>query len=337
MGHWAGTMRHYNGTIAVFLARRMNKYSDGLNHQGGIGVLFDANTLKVIKNFGQTSGHSFDNFLMLNSQNEFIGMDLGDNYPRGINLHKFTKESRYIQKKLVYTFKTYHGTTPQSPAGSTYPKYDEISTAKKTFYKWSNDNGTYTELGNIVEVADGYLVIFAGEADEQGKSINNARISETEQLDARNLAFVKVRKDFEKAQTLKDAILSKGLSESGGFFTFGGAWSRQENEGVTWLTKYKNAKTENVRHIKALNLPNGNILILYNTGGSGWSERDLTQPYMMSIDAQGKIVLPAVALDKNISFSRRDEAIIVGKRLIVVQGLSDNGQHTLRLHALELK
>lgn len=70
---------------------------------------------------------------------EFIGVDLGDNYPRGINVHRISRTGK--SSKVVYEFKTQHGRTAVSPAGQTYPEYTEISTAATTYYKWSNDNG----------------------------------------------------------------------------------------------------------------------------------------------------------------------------------------------------
>lgn len=48
-------------------------------------------------------------------------MDLGDNYPRGINCWNF--DSTTTTSKTVYSFKTRHGDTPKSPAGVTYPAY----------------------------------------------------------------------------------------------------------------------------------------------------------------------------------------------------------------------
>lgn len=71
-----------------------------------------------------------------------MNVDLGDNYPRGIVLHVNRKE------KMIYSFKTEHGDKPQNSAGVPFPLYDEISTAEKQFYKWSNDNNVYTELAN---------------------------------------------------------------------------------------------------------------------------------------------------------------------------------------------
>lgn len=57
----------------------MHKLSDGLNHQQGIAVILDKDSLGIVKNHGQTSGHSFSNYLLVNNDGQFIGMDLGDN------------------------------------------------------------------------------------------------------------------------------------------------------------------------------------------------------------------------------------------------------------------
>ena len=338
INRFPSVMTYQNGQVALFIARRLNKSSDGLNHQSGWAVIFDANTLEVKKNFGQTSGHSFDNYLTTNAAGDFLGIDLGDNYPRGIHLHKFNSNMNNTKSEVVYTFKTYHGTRSTSPAGRSYPRYNEISTSKQTFYQWSNDNGTYTELGGVVEVNDGYLVIFAGEPDQSGKSINNARANGNAYCDTRNLGFVKVRKDYENAQNLKEAILSKGISETGRFYDFGGRISEQENQGVVWLTNYKNAQKENVVHIKTLPMPDGNILILYATDEIQYPVYETYQPYMMTINAQGKIVLPPTKLPKGITLSRRDEVLLLGSKVIVTQSTEDNqGKGGLRICALDLK
>ena len=335
---YPSVMNYQDGQVALFIARRLNKSSDGLNHQSGWAVVFDANTLDVSQNFRQTSGHSFDNYLTTNSAGGFLGIDLGDNYPRGIHLHKFDKNSKRKKSKVVYTFKTYHGTRSTSPAGRSYPRYNEISTAQQTFYQWSNDNGTYTELGGVLEVNDGYMIIFAGEPDPSGKSINNARANGKRYCDTRNLGFVKVRKDYENAQNLKEAIISQGISEKGRFYTFGGKISEQENQGVVWLTKYKNAQTENAMHIKTIAMPDGNILILYSTDNAQDPGYENYQPHMMTVNAKGKIALAPTKLPKGIVISRRDDALLLGNKVIVVQGFQDkDGKGNLRICALDLK
>ena len=54
------------------------------------------------------------------------------------------------------------------PAGVSYGVYPEISNLPPnnvTYYKWSNDNGVYTELAHpgLIELAGAYLVLFQGE------------------------------------------------------------------------------------------------------------------------------------------------------------------------------
>ena len=94
----------------MVVSRKMTMHTDGLNHQGAYAAIFDAETLKPIKQLGQTSGHSFANSLIVNPENEgYMGIDLGDNYPRGINHWQFDRNTNYLPTKVVYSFKTLHG------------------------------------------------------------------------------------------------------------------------------------------------------------------------------------------------------------------------------------
>lgn len=94
-------------SIAVITSRKMTQSDDGLNHQGCFLVIVDTDTLKISKKHGQTSSHSFANSVIVRSDGRFSGMDLGDNYPRGINCWNF--DDKALNSKLVYCFKTYHG------------------------------------------------------------------------------------------------------------------------------------------------------------------------------------------------------------------------------------
>ena len=126
-------------------------------------MTIDAETLKITSVW-VASGHSFANRITASSDgSKFLAVDLGDNAPRAINLHRFD-ESGPGQSRAVYNFKTKHATKPQNEAGRTYPVYKDISTAEQTFYKHSNDNSVYTEIAQVVETEDGPLIIFfAGE------------------------------------------------------------------------------------------------------------------------------------------------------------------------------
>ena len=51
---------------------------DGANHQNGIAVTFSKDTLES-NILGQITSHSFSNQMVVDSENKFIGIDLGDN------------------------------------------------------------------------------------------------------------------------------------------------------------------------------------------------------------------------------------------------------------------
>lgn len=304
-------LRYANGTLGLLLGRQMHN-----GHQGGIAVVFDASTLKILKHHGQTSSHSFGNLLTVNSQNEFVGIDLGDNYPRGINLHRFTKTAR--QSTIVYTFKTQHATTATRSGGPTFPRYDEISTASKSYYKWSNDNNTYTELGGISEHSSGYSIVFAGEPDAQKKAINNTRVGSIVN-DARNIGLVKVIRSFPNTggNTVRDAsILTPGPVEAGGFYTFGGDWSGQRNKGVVWLTTYTNSAAANASRVKAVSIGENRILVLWES----WTPTSYINTHAMIVDSLGNLVKRSITLGAHVRLSRTDDPFVIGKSVYIASG-----------------
>ena len=79
---------------------------------------------------------------------KFLGADLGDNSPRGLNLHEFgydktndKGEKQYSMKsKVVFAYKTRHCDSHPCVKGHVDPVYKEISSDEKTFYQQSNDN-----------------------------------------------------------------------------------------------------------------------------------------------------------------------------------------------------
>lgn len=305
------SLQYSNGTLALIIGRLMHQSTDKLNHQGAIAAVFNATTLELMVNHGQTSGHSFDNYMTVDSAGKFLAIDLGDNYPRGINVHKFDKNGH--QHRVAYTFKTKHGQKSVSPAGAEYPVYDEISSAQQTFYKWSNDNNTYTELGSVIEFDDGYTVVFAGEPNLQGKAIDNSRVGGF-LTDSRNIGIVKIRKDFENATGFGNVVtddlvvsddVAQSIKEDGGFYTFGGTWSQQRNAGLVWLTDYRDGKDTNASRIKAVKLSDREIMVVWEQ----WSSRAYKETYLMRIDSLGKKLSSFVALGKDVRLHRRDDLL----------------------------
>jgi hypothetical protein len=321
---WVADMQLSNGKLGLILGRIMHASTDGLNHQGGVAAVFDAQTLALTKNLGQTSGHSFDNVLTRDAQGNFLGIDLGDNYPRGLNIHRFNATDR--TSRVVYTFKTEHGRTATSPAGVTYPRYDEISTDTTPFYKWSNDNRTYTELGGVIDTPQGLVAVFAGERP----SLDNRRVGSTLN-DARNLAMVTVKRDFAYAPMSSvvpdDLMVYPGNPETASYYTFGGVQMSQRNTGVRWLTNYSST-SENASRVKVHPNGNGDALILWEK----WTPDSYQNTYAMTVRADGTITQQPVALGSTFRLNRRDDLFDSAGRIYAVAG--DAANHELILNIL---
>ena len=45
-------------------------------------------------------------------------------------------------------------------------------------------------------------------------------------------------------------VLSMGVTETGGFYTFGGKWRDLKNEGIVWLAQYTDKARENASRVK---------------------------------------------------------------------------------------
>lgn len=291
---WVATMKHLNGKVAVMIGRIMLQSGDGLNHQGGIALVYNGTTLALEKNWGQTSGHSWESFLTSNANGQFLGIDLGDNYPRGIHLHKFTGTAKSSQ--VISSFKTAHGTTAQSPDGTTYPVYTAISGGGTSFYQWSNDNRTYTELGGVAQTASGYSVNFVGERSPGGRLLDNSRVGGALN-DPRNVGFITVIENFQSAsgsgsQVSDDLVVTSGLAETAGFYNFGGGWTPQRNAGVVWLTNYTTL-AQNASRLKMTPRPDGNLTMLWELW-TGKSPPPLPQSPLPE-DPESAVGAPAAA------------------------------------------
>ena len=331
-GQNIASLQYLNQKLGLILGRKMHKSGDGLNHQGAIAVVLDANTLKVDKNWGQTSSHSFESFLTTNSNGEFVGIDLGDNYPRGVHLHKFTAAQKH--SRVVYTIKTKHSSSATNN-GSHYPEYSEISGGGVTYYKWSNDNQTYTELGGVIGGKSGYTVIFAGEANSEGKALDNARVGNYLN-DSRNIGLVQVNSDFENASgggnvVTDDLVRTNGITETGGFYTYGGSWSEQRNTGIVWLTHYQNKDEENVSRLKTVKLNNGQILLLWEK----WTTDHYVNTYAMVISENGQKQVEPVELGTHVRLNRRDDVWVIGNQMYLIAG--DKNEKKLEIIILQLK
>lgn len=316
------------GLLSLILSRTMHKSSDGLNHQGAIALLLDPETLQVIRNTGQTSGHSFGNYMIPLENRSFAAIDLGDNYPRGVHLHVFDEKRR--ESRVVFSFKTNHGKTPASPAGKRYPLYREISKGGRNYYQWSNDNRTYTEIGGIAKTENGFLVSFASEtpmlANERTDQVHN---------DPRNMFVVHVKHPFgERGKSWHeihpDLILTDGHSAHSRFYDFGGRVNRQTNIGAKLLTEY-NSIEENASRPKMLKLDRDRFLVLWEK----WTSGSYQETFGVVIDSNGDFLAGPDSLGRDFRLGRQDDVFLYGNHLISISGMSK--EQMLEINLVQLK
>ncbi len=322
---WHASLAHSDGSLGLIMNRLMHRSTDGLNHQGAFAAVFDAQTLAVARYWGQTSGHSFGSYLTSSSTAAgFLGIDHGDNYPRGVHLHRFDRDHK--SSRVVYTFKTKHGTTPHNPAGVEFPLYEEISEGT-VHYRWSNDNNVYGELGAVIETPDGLVVSFIGEPNYDGLALDDMRATHDYLSDSRNVGLVSVRHDFERASegpgrnvVTDDLVIShhaSSITESGGFYAFNGSWQPQRNAGLRWLTSYTDADSEHASRLKTIPLPSDSLMMIWEL----WSRTHFRGVRFTIVDAVGERIVPETAIaSRAMRLSRVDDPLTLGDRAILLNG-----------------
>ncbi|MEQ3697440.1 MAG: Ig-like domain-containing protein [Pseudomonadales bacterium] len=308
------------GEVGIIYSRLHAQTSDGLNHQGADAIVLDAGSLAIKVNHGQTSGHSFSNVMNTTGTDQFIAIDLGDNYPRGINFHRFNGSSK--DSRVVYTFKTHHGYVASHDGRGPFDPYG-VDVTGRQMYKWSNDNNTYTELGGVEETNSGYLVVFASEHDTNDNVLNNGATGDNLNLvDARNVGFIKVSPSFESAsgsgnEVSDDLVITQSGSapETGEFYTFDGLKRGQRVTGIRWLTQYTDKATENASRVRLSERSDGNFTVMWEV----WTPTEYVETRAMVIDGEGAEVTPSVVLN-GVRLNRRDDLFSIGDKMYSIVG-----------------
>ncbi|NIY90275.1 hypothetical protein HCZ64_24120, partial [Vibrio campbellii] len=279
---WSGDL------IGMNILRKYAMAADGINHQGGWGIVYDANTLDHVKSWGQISGHQFAGTLMADSQGKFVASVLGDALPRGVNLVQFNDTELNTQKLL--RIKTHHKTSANHYNGAIIDEYTEISTPSKTYYKWSNDNSTYTETAGVVEMDDRYISFMSSEGG------TNADVGAPHNA-SRNIAVVATGKNAGE-----NKYFSMGEYQEFTFYDYFANRRYEFNQHVIWLTDFINIQ-ENVTRLKPLKLNDNVILLLmeiHTFDGYDYSA------YMM-INKELQVLVPLTRMRQDVIFGRSDE------------------------------
>lgn len=297
-------LTYVGGKIGIHMGRLYYKSSDGLNHQGGVFIVVDTSVMKTTDaSIYQTAGHSFDQRTLFYNE-DFLTLDLADNYPRGFSLQK-DKIS-----KVIFTYKTYMP-NEKSP-------YRNLPAGK-----WSNDNNTYSDLGGVAADPRGYVVLGASEKTLDFKNSKK---------DTRNLFMLLVDKDFHKIardgetnEVSKKVVISKGEdSPRFSFYTFDGDLEKQKRTGVVWLTNYTDAAKNCVTAPKLVPMGYGNYAALWEDHGQKYNST-----YYLVFNSNGQIIKKVTSIGKT-RLSPGDDAVYINGHVVWISS-TDKGKRLYRL------
>ncbi|MBK8397738.1 MAG: hypothetical protein IPL26_21195 [Leptospiraceae bacterium] len=297
-----------NGKVAVHMGKTQHKNKgDGLNHQSGILFVVDTNNMQIVKDLSATwvASHSFDQRTIFDGT-DFVDMDLGDNFPRGFNLHKPSGS------KVIFTYKTAH-------------------------YKGenrSNDNNTYSELGGLAVSDVGYVVLGSSE-----KSFDNNKTG-TYLNESRNLFMLLVDKNFPSKKNItvegkqSSAMVSPEVVISDGdtsnqifYYDYGGGKNFQKRTGVVWLTNYSDLKKENVARPKLVKINDDKFVAIWEK----WTDKTYVNTCYLVFNKKGKILVSPKDLG-NFRLNRGDDAIEWDGKAVWVTGQKEYKK--LKIHIL---
>merc|ERR1712048_522665 len=236
--------------------------------------------------------------------------ELNDNFPRGIQVRRFDLATSV--RVVPYEFKTHVLT-------------------KSNGKKWSNDNYVYTEIAHpgVVEVADGLLIFFSGERPALDNSLTNCG-SWQPLCTSRNLGFVKIAKEFEYE---KAEVLSKGVNETGEYWSFFGRRVSQKNVGIRYLTNYTSVQ-KSASRVKTAMLDEGKILLYWEV----WSRGHYQYTQLMIVNDEGTPIAGPWAPDAAVALPFSDNLLAKsGGQAIGYTGHcdADSGQCHLMRYAFQ--
>jgi hypothetical protein len=162
------------------------------------------------------------------------------------------------------------------------------------------------------------MMIFATDRSPEGRVLDNSRIGVSG--DPRDLAMLRVVKNFEKGpgggSEVPDGLMVPGNPpgappEAGGFYDFGGGWSRQRVTGVIWLTNYKPGEAAHAPHL--LRRRDGSILVVWEKTGP-----DGPSLWAMAVHESGRKLAEPVRLGIDLQLQREDPVLRIGSRLFLL-------------------
>ena len=113
-------------------------------------------------------------------------------------------------------------------------------------------------------------------------------------------------------------MLSPGALETGGFYTFGGSWSEQTNQGISFLTS-KTDITESVSRLKTAEL-GGAVLLIWEV----WSRTAYNRSEYMVVDTNGAVLQSEASLAYHYGLPFADDLQVINGKAVAYVGSREN-------------
>ena len=154
----AGSLRcaEYDGYLYIRTCREMYKSSDGKNHQSSISLHIRESDMSCIQYIDRGDGyvsHSFNQFVLVDSDRNIVTLDHGDAYPRAF---------------VVQRFITKAGATPLAMYTSDYWSDEPTESNVYEFPGKTGDNTTNATAGGFAETRTGYVSAFSRSDQNSG-------------------------------------------------------------------------------------------------------------------------------------------------------------------------
>ena len=274
-------------------------------HQSSYMLVVDTNTMElktdgIWKAFQYSFGtsHSFDQRVIVSSDNNIVTLDSGDANARGFYLEK--TEFVDVNSAYVHNFLPFH--------------FREGSDASHGY------NNIYATMGNIIEVSDGYIYVGASEKTlslEYGDANYN---------EPWNLFVQKYKSNFETESSIQDIhMLDEDTRITVGTkpeVNYGKLFLSVNtiDYGVRWLTDYDMDTTIDI--IRAVKIDNDRVFVIYekvpvlkSAGESATADTDNSEIYYIILDKDANVVgepvkVYGVTMSKEINYLYRDGYVI---------------------------
>lgn len=224
------------------------------------------------------TSHSFDQRVIVTSDNGFLFADQGDAFPRGFHIQK-------VMNNRLSSFEPFH-----FREGYNIP------------YGYNN---TFAFLGGIAEVSTGYVLA--------GSSEKTLSLAPKSNKDEAENVFVQIfKKDFDKYSDKQKQIINASVRKATGkppknakteLFLDKGT----KDYGVKWITNYK--KDEFASNVKVVGTKNDQIVILWEKMKNS---KGYVATYYAILNNKGKTIKGPTKL-KNVRLTGAEQPVYDGK------------------------